>query len=66
MAETIRILYPDDRNISEGEILNWAKDAFDNGELNLDFSPTSLKEAILALEDAGLVTFHESVNRLLK
>ena len=48
------LIYPETRTISEDQLIVWANDAYENGEV--EHAPESLQDAIEMLEDAGLVT----------
>lgn len=51
----IRLIYPENRTVSEERILGWAEDAAANGEIEGGFG-TDVQEAVRQLEDAGLIT----------
>lgn len=53
--DKIYILYPERRYVSAETILQWARDAFADNEI--DHEPEDLEDAIDMLDGAGLVTF---------
>lgn len=57
----IRIIYPENKLVTEDRILSWYNDAVEDGEIEpCDTSPASITvhDAAMALDDAGIITLH--------
>lgn len=51
---SVKIIYPETRTVSNERIMQWAKDAFDNGET--DEQATDVHHAVAILSDLGHIT----------
>jgi len=54
----IKLIYPEERLVSKETILQWAQDAYVNGEI--ECPPTDFLHAITMLEDAGFITIERT------
>ena len=57
LNQMVHILYPNDRRVPALQIMAWAGDAFEDGEI--DHAPKDLWDAIEMLDDAGIITVHK-------
>jgi len=57
----VQVLWPEKRWVTESVIMNWARDAFANRKI--DHKPEDLEDAIVMLNDAGLITTGKKKDR---
>jgi hypothetical protein len=51
---SVKIIYPEVREVSNARILSWCDDAYKNGEVDREY--TDIQDAVDLLEDAGIIT----------